>query len=587
MMSLSKDQQILHLLNRASFGPVPGDVERVRQMGLDAFLEEQLHPEKIDDSAVEERLAKLPTLSMSSSELIDNFPPPRQAGKKGQDNNRRRQREMAGEAPADVQMNSMEAASPEDRQTMREQERLESIDGPRRIIVELSREELWRAVYSRRQLQEVMVQFWMNHFNIYARKGADKWLLTSFERDTIRPRAIGNFEDLLVATAKSPAMLFYLDNWMSAAPQLEQAESAEHGNGASHPANEFSRNVGPRFEQVALAGGEPQRPIWNRQFGRFPRARRMQVRKAKKQRGLNENYGRELMELHTLGVNGGYTQQDVVEVARCLTGWTIQRPRQDAEFYFNPNMHDYGPKVVLGQKIRTGGGMEDGLAVLHLLAHHPSTARFISLEMSRRFVSDNPPDSVVDRAANTFQESGGDIRQVLQTLFTSPEFYSPTTYRAKVKSPLEFMASSLRAVGGETDAGLPLIAALAKMGEPLFQYEAPSGYADQANTWINSSSLLWRMNFAMLLAANRLPGTKVDLSSWTSTGASGNAQAVMRQVSERLLGGPPSPGTAKAILDKGRSGAHIEQAVFSPDEDRSGIATIAGLLLSSPDFQRR
>jgi uncharacterized protein (DUF1800 family) len=564
------DQRILHLLNRSAFGPAPGDLERVRQMSSKAYLDEQLNPASIDDSEVEQRLQQLPTLSMSSEELIEYYPAPRKAGKALKDGPGP---PAASGPPAAGPANAMEPELPRNGQAMRAEQRLDALKGPRRVLVELAREEIWRAVYSQRQLQEVMVQFWMNHFNIYALKGPDRWMLTSFERDAIRPFALGKFEDLLVATAQSPAMLFYLDNWRSSAPPLKYVETLEG-------------------RKISNKGGEHEQEMFMRPgpFGRGMRYRRMRRQAAKNKkasRGLNENYGRELMELHTLGVDGGFTQQDVIEVARCLTGWTIRRPRYEAEFVFNPRMHDYHPKLVLGHEFPAGRGMEDGLEVLHLLAHQPSTASFISTELCRRFVADDPPQSVVDRASGAFQSAGGDILEVVAAILTSPEFNSPAVYRAKVKSPLEYVASSLRAVGADTDAGLPIIMALDRMGHPMFQYEAPSGYADRAGTWINSSTLLWRLNFAMLLAGDRLPGTAVRLQNLPALSANPSGRGLVDAVAEQLLGEPASPTTVEAIVRKGGLGPKFEAAAYGPRGTRPEAATVAGLLLASPEFQRR
>lgn len=565
-------QQILHLLNRSEFGPAPGEADRVRQMGPKAFLEEQLHPAGIDDSDLEKRLLQLPTLAMSSAELIGNYPPPRKSGKakSGATGIQPTAAPAGGKQP-----DGMEPEPPRNRQATLAEQRLAALEGPRRVLVELAREEVWRAVYSKRQLQEVMVQFWMNHFNIYALKGPDRWLLTSFERDAIRPNALGKFEDLLIATAQNPAMLFYLDNWQSSAPPLADVEKLE---GRKIP-NEGEQHQRVVFMRRGPFGGPFGRP-------RYRRAPRQKRKNGKESRGLNENYGRELMELHTLGVNGGYTQQDVIEVARCLTGWTIRRPRYEAEFFFNPRMHDYHPKLVLGHKFPAGRGMEDGQEVLHLLAHHPSTARFISTQLCRRFVADDPPQSVVDRASSAFKSTRGDIREVVAAILTSPEFNSPAAYRAKVKSPLEYIASSLRALGADTDAGLPIIMALDRMGHPMFQYEAPSGYADRAGTWINSSTLVWRLNFSMLLATGRLPGTEVRLNDLLASNGNESGKALVNSVAEELLGEPASASTVDAIVSKGGAGPKFE-AVASTADISPQVATVAGLLLASPEFQRR
>lgn len=422
MSLLSQEQKTIHLLNRISFGATPEEKEKAARMGSPAYLEEQLQPERIPDPIVEERLKTLKTVRLSSKELFELYPPPNQAKRQGIT------------IPSRMQ-------------------------GPRYVIFELQQARLLRAVYSQKQLYEVMVDFWTNHFNVFAAKGADRWLVTSYDRDTIRPHALGKFKDLLRATAQSPAMLFYLDNWLSVSPEAAMRSRSANGNP----------------------------PI---------------------RRGINENYARELMELHTLGVDGGYSQKDVEEVARCFTGWTIRRPRGEAEFQFNSRLHDRGEKVVLGVKIPAGGGMEDGTQVIDLLARHPSTARFIATKLVRRFVADDPPPSLVAQAAETFRRSDGDIRAVLSAIVSAPEFYSAEAYRAKIKKPLEFVASALRAVDAETDGRPPVLRYLARMGEPLFLSQPPTGYPDVGSSWISPAMLLTRMNFALDLTANRIPGTR-------------------------------------------------------------------------------
>jgi uncharacterized protein (DUF1800 family) len=533
-----------HFLSRTTFGPRPQDVERANQVSIKGLLDEQLHPENIDDSQVEQRIASLPTLAMSPAELMEDFPAPKPR------NNPDARQEPSG-LPMSKVPGQPSAASP----STPEMSAAMEADGPRRILMELGREQFWRAAYSQRQLQEVMVHFWMNHFNIYAAKGVDKWLLTSFEHDTIRPHALGNFSDLLAATAQSPAMLFYLDNWLSVAPNAAAVNRLAQ------------RRRGPfAFGGGGLGGAG----TWEN--GRRPQAER---------RGLNENYARELMELHTLGVDGGYTQQDVREIARCFTGWTIDHPQQGGGFIFRLRLHDDDAKTVLGHKIKGHGGMKDGMEVVQLLAAHRSTAHFISLKLCRHFVADEPPASVVDRTAHTFQESRGDIRSVLSTILNSPEFNSPAAFRAKVKSPFELVASALRSMDAETDAGAPLMGMIMRMGQPLFQYQAPTGFPDRASNWINSGTLLARMNFSMALAANRIRGTQLDLQALS---ASDDPQTVWDHLVQRALGGSVSPETQTAVM---KSLQGLGSADGGNPRAFPKTTLMAALLLGSPEFQRR
>jgi uncharacterized protein (DUF1800 family) len=417
-VTLTDDQKASHFLSRITFGPTAAEIEKVKANGISAYLEEQLDPENIPDSPLEEKLKHLSTLKLSGEELIELYPPQQQAQAKGM------------------------APRPE--------------QSPRAVILELQRAKLLRAVYSKRQLHEVMVDFWSNHFNVFAAKGADRWLVTEYDRETIRPRALGRFRDLLLATAQSPAMLFYLDNWLSAAPQSA------------------NRNVA--------------------------------FRKA----GINENYARELMELHTLGVDGGYSQRDVGEVARCFTGWTIRQPRAHPEFVFDSRLHDRGAKTVLGAAVAAGGGIEDGLKVIDLLAAHPSTARFIATKLLRRFVRDDPPAGLVARTADIFRESGGDVKTTLRAIVTAPEFFSTEAIGAKIKKPIEFIASALRHTAAETDGAAPVLRHLAAMGEPLFLSVPPTGFPDVAATWTSPDMLLARINFALDLTGNRIRGTRIS-----------------------------------------------------------------------------
>ena len=515
---IPKSERIAQALNRLTFGPRPGDAEQVRKTGLKKWIEQQLHPDSIPENpTLAEKLRQMDTLTMSSAELVRNYPTPQMVKQMvaGQlpfpkDPDRRllieklvaRYEQKQGAAPdpnapnrqplRDVlsqdQVRIIRTGTPEARLALfqslapaRQEDviaalpaqvrqalfavapaelrrKIELANGPQQVVArDLMDSKMLRAIYSNRQLNEELADFWFNHFNIFIDKGADRYLITEYERDVIRPHVLGKFHDLLEATAKSPAMLFYLDNWQS---------------------------VGPNAPQPRGAG--------NRQ-----------------RRGLNENYGRELMELHTLGVDGGYTQKDVTEVARCFTGWTIQNPQRGGAFTFNARLHDNGEKTVLGVKIPAGGGMEDGEKVLDILAHHASTAHFISKKLAMRFVADDPPASLVDRMAQTFLKTGGDLREVMRTMLNSKEFWSAGAYRSKMKSPFEMVASAVRAVSGDVDYATALANQVAQLGEPLYRKIEPTGYSNSSKEWLNSAGLLARMNFALQLADNKVPGVKV------------------------------------------------------------------------------
>jgi len=668
---LDDQMRAVHALNRLTFGPRPGDVDRVRQMGVDKWIDLQLHPEKINDSALEARLAAFPTLRMDTAQIIENFPPeqlirqvadgkaalPRdpmqrvvyeaqlqrledkrekkeeargngaetrdaavtktscaegacpvainsdsvQMGDASQRVNdvetRRREarrrdnlktQELADLAP-DERMKEILALSPEDQVVLagarggkadalleglnpRQKETVEALNNPEQVVVnELTQAKLLRAIYGERQLDEVMTDFWMNHFNVFINKGADRYLLTSYERDAIRPHVLGKFEDLLVATAKSPAMMFYLDNWLSVGPDSENALGI-----ARHP-------PGHR-------GNHPQ--------SRRPNGKRKQAV------GLNENYGRELMELHTLSVNGGYTQKDVTEVAKVFTGWTIDPPQKRSAFRFDPQMHEPGTKTVLGHRIKENGEKE-GLEVLHLLARNPNAAHFIAQKLAIRFVSDDPPPALVDRMAKTYLKKNGDIREVLRTMFKSPEFWAPEDYRAKVKTPLEFVVSAVRASGANADDVRALVGTLNNMGMMPYAMLPPTGYSMKAETWVNSSALLGRMNFALGLAAGKIRGVKVDAaglaagatSTSSSVGATAgalpdssakmmDAQQALAALENSLLAGDVSRQTHDTI-SKQLEDPKISQRRLDDPKRPPNVAAIAGLILGSPEFQRR
>jgi uncharacterized protein (DUF1800 family) len=571
------------VLDRLAFGARPGEVERVRAMGVDAWIARQLRPESIDDADVERRVAGLRVPKMSTAELFASYPNPnmllRQAGVakgKGEGEDREQlKRELVREA------------------------REKGYRRPREVYNELATDRLLRATYSERQLQEVMVDFWSNHFNVYAKKNVSQWYLPAFDRDTIRPHALGNFRELLLATARSPAMLFYLDNYQSVSPKAD------------------------------LAG----------------RMRANPRRASKLPDGINENYARELMELHTLGVDGGYSQQDIKEVARAFTGWTIADARgigagdggmarnngngrdagrggarlrqrfgvpagvQSGEFYFNPLLHDGGAKTVLGRRIDSGG-MGDGLAVIDLLARHPSTARFIAGKLCEKFVSDKPDPALVARVAAAFSRSNGDIRATLSALFRDPAFFAPANYRAKVKTPYELVVSSLRTLGAQSN-GREVQLLLADLGQPLYGYQAPTGYSEAAADWVNSGALLKRMNFAVALAANRIPGTRVDLAP---LGRAGDSRAALDAGIRDWLGGNVSAETRRGLLARleqplpeARLDAVEDDAMNAMGGDEIGgggrgrtprarllaasgdprQVQAAALILGSPEFQRQ
>jgi uncharacterized protein (DUF1800 family) len=414
---------------------------------------------------------------------------------------------------------------------------------PQQPLRELQQAKLLRAVFSEKQLQEVMVDFWFNHFNVFGQKDAARWLLTSYERDVIRPHALGRFKDLLTAVAQSPAMLYYLDNFMS---QMEQPAPP------------------PKFDADGNPLPQPRRP------------------------GLNENYARELMELHTLGVDGGYTQKDVIEVARCFTGWTIGPPGNMA-FGFRPRTHDRGEKTVLGTRIAPGGGIEDGLRALDVLSKHPSTAKFVARKLCQRFVADEPPAALVDRVAARFTETGGDIREVVRAVLTSPDFFSPKHYRNKIKSPLDLVASMIRATGASTNGAAPLIQAVARMGAPLYLCQPPTGYGENSSEWLSSATLLERMNFAVALTGNRVNGSRVEVSRFAPPGSTNDPDGIIDQLLAALVHSEVSSETREnlsRVLSETR--AKTTPAKFdsrAPQKNNEMVATLMALILGSREFQ--
>ncbi len=482
---LNKQEQTEHVLSRLSFGTRPGDMEAVQKLGLKKWIDQQLNPQSIPENpALEATLAKMPSLAMSTEALVLNYPTPqvltavaigrmkmpedpqlkdtyerlsqrykaRIERKKTKDEE---EEEAARKGIEDRLRRRVGAMSTEERS-----EALRKLAPQQAVASELTEAKIYRAVQSERQLNEVLADFWFNHFNVFLDKGADKWLTTAYERDAIRPHVLGRFSDMVRATAQSPAMLFYLDNWTSVAPAAVRARA--------------------------------------------------------RTRGINENYARELMELHTLGVDGGYSQKDVQEVARCFTGWTIDEPNRGGKFRFAERVHDKGEKVVLGVTIPAGGGIEDGLKVIEILSAHPSTAKFISRKLAQRFVADEPPAALIDRMANTYQKTSGDLKAVMKTMIESREFMSAGAYKSKMKSPLEMVAGALRATGATLTNTLPAAQAIAQMGQPLYRKQEPTGYSNNGEEWLNSAGLLARINFSVALSENKLQGIRIDKDRYST-----------------------------------------------------------------------
>jgi len=614
---LSEHDRALHALQRLTFGPRPGDIEKVLSVGMDNWIEQQLNPAQISNSALDARLGQYRTLRMQPRDLAQALPtgnmvreaaegkrplpsdpvlyglwevlvdkyneqqknqpeaqPVDEAALKAAESAKKDaaahladmllalpkanrmtslmklpvsdRRILAQYVPGDARNRLLADFSPAERETFL------AMNGPGGVLLsELQQAKVARAVYSERQLEEVMTDFWFNHFNVFWNKDQDQYFVTSYERDVIRPNALGKFHDLLVATAKSPAMLFYLDNWLS---------------------------IGPNSQASGVKPGtlpKPGAPV----------------------RGLNENYGRELLELHTLGVDGGYTQADVTQTARVFTGWTIQPMDQGWGFVFDPKKHDPGPKVVLNTTIAEEG-VNEGMKVLDMLAKSPATARFISTKLARRFVADDPPPALVDQMARAFLQSDGDIKEVLRAMFRSKEFWSPAIYRKKVKTPLEFVASAVRATATQMQNPAPVVQSLNKMGMPLYQMQPPTGYSMQAAAWMNSDALLERLNFSLSLTSGGMNGVNFDPLRVLALGllarapkeeivpvnTSGGTQAAITLVEDALIGGEISKTTDKNIrkaLDDPQLGSRML------DDPAKPLATIIGLALGSPEFQLR
>jgi uncharacterized protein (DUF1800 family) len=672
---LQGDDRLLQVLNRFTYGPRPGDLDHLRAIGMQAWFNQQLNPQAIDDSALEQRLSQYPAVQLPLPQLMTRFPSqqvirrfmdgkqdrPGGEGEKAiyaDEIARYNERKVEGAkaakvataingnvamatsipmlpnapmlAPQATEQLSPSVALPFDPhtlsnrpvdqrftalckltlpqlRTLREQlpapdrallvqgftppqlEAVAAFYGPAPVLdAELLQTKLLRDLYSERQLNEVMTDFWLNHFNVYLKKSQEApYYIAAYERNAIRPRALGNFESLLFATAMSPAMLNYLDN---------------------------ASSVGPHSPFAQRANANQKRDL-----------------------GLNENYARELMELQTVGVNGGYTQHDVTEVAKVFTGWTVGSPERGGlpiQAQFDPTKHEPGSKQVLGVTIKENGSKE-GLEVLHLLATSPRTAQFISTKLAVRFVCDDPSPALVDRMAKTFLSTHGDLRRVLLAMVNSPEFFRSDTYRAKVKTPQDFVFSAVRASGAQVDSAAALVNVIGELGMPVYGMQTPNGYSMKADPWNNTASLVARLNFALALSSNRVAGVHTDwdamlenplrpasnslpadsLSPPVNSLASLAPRALTPEVKEALLENellhmPASPQTRQAILaqidtapaqqeaslrqiavkDRRRDpfaliGVGVQPGKAVPLDPQAALA--AGLLFGSPEFQRR
>ncbi len=547
----------VHLLHRATYGPRPQNIEEVLTVGIADWLDLQLHPERIDDSALEPLMARVPVATMSLGELLGQYPPA----------------QMLQSVRELVQSDSL--AGSEQRRLRRELGQ----HSPRRILDGLATARITRAVHSERQLQEMMTTFWYDHFNVFWGKDATRFLVPDYERNAIRPHVFGKFEDMLLATAQHPAMLFYLDNFQSAAPD------------SSLRSRERRDNIAQRMRRMPA-----------RARARATQRMAEEQRQRRRRPGLNENYARELMELHTLGVDGGYTQADVINVARIFTGWTfgesgsrMQMRRAQASyedgrlvlpeidyaeayhFRFRSELHDAGEKTVMGHVFEAGGGREEGVELIRMLAHHPSTARHVATQLATRFVADQPSTTLVDHLAEVFLATDGDLREVTRALFTSDEFYDPAVVANRVKSPFLLVISTLRMTHGRTANARVLMDPLRALGEAPYLAEPPTGYPETSAQWASSGAMLSRMNFATSYATGDLRGVGPDgdrlFAEIRRRGGDGLAGLVAS-----LLPGTDTSELMAVIQDELRTNP--------PESERESGVRALSLILGSPEFQR-
>jgi uncharacterized protein (DUF1800 family) len=639
---LTEEQKIVHVLNRLGFGVRPNDVAKVKAMGLNKYIDQQLNPNSIIDTDAENRVSKLEVMNLSTSELFAKYPNPggiAQIFKKKQEAENKTAVKIAN--PADAMMGAEETAADKAEKMEKRKELAEIYQKygfkPAGLIgQQIVANRILRATYSEKQLQEVMVDFWQNHFNVYAKKNSVRWYIPSYERDVLRKNALGNFKDLVVGTAQHPAMLIYLDNFESISPNATQNNIRAANRPAINP-ERIKNNPAVRNrlkKQYGLSDAELDTRLDNRM-------KNSQATPKKQERGLNENYARELMELHTLGVDGGYKQADIIEVAKCFSGWTVADPRgyrrvaasivtgtegkyeaqvqrktglaentESGTFYFNKNWHDSGEKTVFGQKIKADG-INDGLKVIDMLVSSPATAKFIAKKLAVKFVSDSPSEAFVNRIAKSFTDSKGDIKTTLRTIFTDDEFYAIENYRAKIKTPFELAISSIRTLGGETGSSPALIGLLEKMGETPYGYQAPTGYGDTSEDWVNTGALLERLNYAIALSANQIPNTKVDLSKYSNMDKAKVLDNAVAAILDNDISANTKASLLKQIempLPEAKAGSEMDedsamagnagknggkelrqtgQARLTPPRGNPEVYKVISLVLGTPEFQRQ
>ncbi len=601
---LTEQEAALHLLNRFTFGPKPGQVEEVVNQGLENWFMAQLQGAP-DNEAVRVRLAGYPALTMPTDSIVNTYLQPAQLLR-------------LAIAKGYVDKDSVDKS---DRPAYREALKKMQADYGFRPIQELQRElinqKVIRAAYSDAQLQEVLTDFWFNHFNVSLTKNQIQQLVLPYERDAIRPNVLTNFSSLLFATAKHPAMLLYLDNALSISNDNDYAKRQLKG---------AQRLLDLNAAKKMLAGASVSEDSMQK-MDAMENQMTTQIKRRKSQ-GLNENYAREVMELHTLGVNGGYTQSDVTELARALTGWGVKPMYEEGPlakrfsnatpdqllrrglqvedcFLFSADKHDQNTKTILGKSFPTNGGYNEGMEALTMLASHPATAHFIASKLAAKFIADEPPTAVVDEMTKTFLTSKGDIKAVLLTMVMHPDFWAKAKEKEKIKSPFELAVSAVRATGTEVVAPYQVFTWSEKMGQKFYFYQAPTGFPDRASFWINTGSLLNRMNFGMAIAAQKIPGFKTNLLQLNQNHEPESVEEALQIYTKLLLPVANQKENSERIMSIVRA-QNIDQKIASATNESTSkqdmqkesitemnntpqktMAQVVGVIIGSPAFQRK